>query len=587
MAEEVPRPIEVAKPDTTQEIVHPQSSLRSSKDWSTLPPSSQSADVTIFPLPDAEIITSIPKDLQSSDAQSTNEETQPQLENPDETSSAEDQMGQLTPVSQLTDVEATDWANTALQALVERYSCIVGYPDATYRGNRSLTRYEFAAGLNACLDKINQLMTSDNTDLVRQEDLVTLQRLQAEFATELVTLKQRTNSLEARTTKLEADQFSTTTKLSGLTTVGIQGRSSNRADLFPRDGQRETQDRGTNIDLINLTQLYLTTQFDRRSYLLTGLLVTNGTTGPRLTNDVRLGYELYNSSKLFLSDLTYRFLVSDKLAVIAGTEGVNMVYAFRGPNRVESAATGPLSVFAQRNPILNTGFGRGGIGFDWQFAKQASLQAVYSSGNPGSGLFSGHTTTGVQLAITPADPVDLTLYYIYDQSPNGSLLNGVGDDQLSAVNPLTGESAPLNTHAIGTTVNWQITRQITLGGWFGYTNSYIPDSSGNVETTNYMVYLNFPDLWGKGNLGGIYVGQPPKIVSSDLPVGNNIPDSFNTGLGRKGGQPGTTTHLEAFYRLQLTDNISITPGMVLILNPGHTADSDPITIGIVRTTFTF
>ncbi|HEY9895853.1 MAG TPA: iron uptake porin, partial [Candidatus Sericytochromatia bacterium] len=69
-------------------------------------------------------------------------------------------VGQVTSVSQLSDVQPTDWAFQALQSLVERYGCIVGYPDRTYRGNRALTRYEFAAGLNACMDRINELIAA-------------------------------------------------------------------------------------------------------------------------------------------------------------------------------------------------------------------------------------------------------------------------------------------------------------------------------------------------------------------------------------------------------------------------------------------
>lgn len=102
-----------------------------------------------------------------------------------------------------------------------------------------------------------------------------------------------------------------------------------------------------------------------------------------------------------------------------------------------------------------------------------------------------------------------------------------------------------------------------------------------------MVFVNFPDLLKKGNLGGIYVGQPPKITSSNLPVGNNVPDFINSGLGCGGGQPGTTTRIEAFYRFQLTDNISITPGIIHLLEPGNTPDNDSVTIGILRSTFTF
>lgn len=126
-------------------------------------------------------------------------------------------LDQLTSVSQLSDVQPTDWAYQALQSLVERYGCIVGYPDSTYRGERALTRFEFAAGMNACLDRINELLVASTADLVTQEDLATVQRLQEEFATELAQLRGRVDGLEARVSELESNQFSTTVKLSGST----------------------------------------------------------------------------------------------------------------------------------------------------------------------------------------------------------------------------------------------------------------------------------------------------------------------------------------------------------------------------------
>ncbi|MFN6065869.1 MAG: iron uptake porin, partial [Pseudanabaena sp.] len=66
----------------------------------------------------------------------------------------------VTSVSQLSDVKPTDWAFTALQSLVERYGCIAGYPDRSFRGKQATSRYEFAAGLNACLDKINEIIST-------------------------------------------------------------------------------------------------------------------------------------------------------------------------------------------------------------------------------------------------------------------------------------------------------------------------------------------------------------------------------------------------------------------------------------------
>ena len=132
----------------------------------------------------------------------------------------------VTSVSQLSDVKPTDWAFTALQSLVERYGCIAGYPDSTFRGSKSLARYEFAAGLNACLDKINEIISAGLADKVSKEDLATLQKLQEEFAAELATLRGRVDALDAKTAKLEAQQFSTTTKLSGLAFFNLTGATA-------------------------------------------------------------------------------------------------------------------------------------------------------------------------------------------------------------------------------------------------------------------------------------------------------------------------------------------------------------------------
>jgi hypothetical protein len=490
-------------------------------------------------------------------------------------------MNQVTSVSQLSDVQPTDWAFQALQSLVERYGCIVGYPDKTYRGNRAMTRYEFAAGLNACMDRVNELVSAGTADLVKQEDFVTLKRMQEEFAAELATLRGRVDGLEARTATLEKQQFSTTTKLFGQVILGVQGRSGNRADFFPVDGVKDTDDPGTNTNVISNLQLSLYTQFSPRSVLLTGLSAGSGSTSPNLTNNVRLSYEGDTGNALQLSDLTYRQLFG------------NMVNVLRGANRVESAGSGPISAFAQRNPILNIGASGAGVGFDWQISPRASLQAVYYAANANlpngqGGLFNGRTTIGAQLTLAPTNNVDIALNYVNayspgaspESGPGGFLRTGVGEDQLSG-------GDPLKTNAFGGTISWRISPQVTLGGWGGFTSSKIPGQSGRVETTNWMAFLNFPNLFGKGNMGGIYVGQPPKITSSDLALGQNIPDLLAGGLGAPGRQSDTTTHVEVFYRWRVTDNISITPGLIFVFNPANTSGSDTVTIGAVRTTFTF
>ena len=64
---------------------------------------------------------------------------------------------QVTSVTQFSDVYPTDWAYQALAGLVETYGCVAGYPNGTFRGNRAMTRYEAAALLNACLDRVTEV----------------------------------------------------------------------------------------------------------------------------------------------------------------------------------------------------------------------------------------------------------------------------------------------------------------------------------------------------------------------------------------------------------------------------------------------
>ncbi len=507
---------------------------------------------------------------------------------------------QVTSVSQLTDVKPTDWAFQAVRSLVERYGCIVGYPDKTFGGNRALTRYEFAAGLNACLDKMQQILTTRTADLATREDMEKVKRMMEDFAPELAALRGRIDALEVRTETLQKQQFSTTTKLFGQAIFGLQGRNS--PDI--RLGGFRFNDNSNQVNVITNVQLSLYTALSDRSILFTGLQAGSGKSYSQLlTNNGLLGYEGDTGSAIRLSDLTFRHLFGSNFAIIAGTQGVNMINVFRGANRIESAGQGPLSFLAQRNPILNLGASGGsginaGAGFDWQIGTRFSLQGVYFTNRAedpsNGGLFGGQnggTTAAAQLTIAPTNTLDIALHYANSYSPSGFLGTGTGDDQMALPTQLSPfVRAPIQTNAIGGTFSWRITPRITLGGWAGYTISNLKGFSGAVDTINWMAFLNFPDLLAAGNLGGIYVGQPPAIFQSSLPVGRNIPDFINGGnllASAPGGQPGRTTHVELFYRYRLNDNLSLTPGVILIFSPNNNPTNDTITIGVLRTTFSF
>ena len=187
----------------------------------------------------------------------------------------------------------------------------------------------------------------------------------------------------------------------------------------------------------------------------------------------------------------------------------------------------------------------------------------------------------IQLGVQASDNVAATFYYLHSYTSGGSLLTGVGDQLIDSLGRKS------HTDAYGASASWMITPKITLGGWLGFTSSSVEATTGTVETFNWMTYLNFPNLFYRGDLAGLYVGMPPKITSSTLTNGN-VPSTIS-GLASTvtGGQPDSTTHVELFYRLRLNRNISITPALIFLFNPVQTAGSDTITIGTLRTTFTF
>ncbi|HBC41392.1 MAG TPA: porin, partial [Pseudanabaena sp.] len=308
----------------------------------------------------------------------------------------------VTSVSQLSDVRSTDWAFTALQSLVERYGVIAGYPDRTFRGRQALTRYEFAAGLNSALDKINEIISAGLADKVSKEDLATLQKLQEEFAAELATLRGRVDALDAKVTKLEAQQFSTTTKLRGEAIFGLAAATDGVGAATGTDK--------TNVVFQYRTRLNFDTSFTGKDLLRTRLQATNANTNGRIdtggttpfsglgvANASRLSYETGVTSNTFeLNRLFYRFPIGDSftayIAPLGQTEDV-----INPLNPLESDSQGTISRFGRYSPLnrIASGGGTSGLavaGFDWKFTKDANLQVAYSSSNAAAATGQGGVT---------------------------------------------------------------------------------------------------------------------------------------------------------------------------------------------------
>ena len=523
-----------------------------------------------------------------------------------ESHAATDMLGQVTSVSQLSDVKPTDWAFQALQSLVERYGCIVGYPDKTYRGNRALTRYEFAAGLNACMDRVNELIAAGTADLVKKEDLLALQKLQEEFAAELATLRGRVDAVEARTATLEKQQFSTTTKLSGEVIFSIADTFGDRAtrtgnnsflavtgvNAGNANALRRDQTQTIFSDRVRLS---LDTSFTGKDRLRTRLQARNTTpfngrfTG---TNETRLGFDGSEDNAVQIDKLFYRFPVGDNLTVqIDALNDEPQEGMISSLSPFESSGAGAVSRLGRFNSFYRLSNpnnpGSAGITFAYKVNDALRLEGGYLSGvssnNPSAkgGLFNGSYAAMAQVVFQPSQALTLGLAYAHSYypgtEPNGggrvNLTGSTGTDYAS--NPFNGAATAADS--VAASVQFKLSPKLLVGGWASASFAHQSSNSNNATILSALGYLAFPDLGKKGNLGGILFGIAPTVINTD----------FINAAGLRRDDRSTPLHLEAFYRYRLTDNIAITPGVFVLFNPEGNSRNDTQYVGVIRTTFTF
>jgi len=480
-------------------------------------------------------------------------------------------ISQMTSVSQLSDVQPGDWAFQAIQSLIERYGCVGGYPDGKFRGNRTLTRFEFAAALSACLDRVNELISSATADQVTKQDIANIERLQKQFGPELETFKRRVDTLEAKTTRLEGTQFSTTTKLQGQVVAVISDISAKKVDGDPGTGRSATLGARTRLELI--------TSFTGKDTLFTRLQ-SNNIRNPNVGTP-EAGFYFGgggDSTALSVGALSYKFPIGNKTQVIAvANDGAaedltTTITSFNG-----DGAFGALSTFGTRNPIYSQ-LGASGLGINHEFNKNLTLSLGYLGGDMGTGsssaaspasgkgLFEGPYGALAQLTVKPSDRFTLGLTYI--NSYNLPLAAGSN-------NATTNFLGNFSSNSYGLQASLGVTPKLRLEGWAGYTKSQLLTGiKGDVDIWNYAVNLAFPDLWKKGNLGGLIVGMQPKVTNASTTL---------SGLKDK----DTSYHLEGFYQFKVNDNITITPGLIWLTAPNHDKKNDSVIIGALRTTFSF
>lgn len=530
---------------------------------------------------------------------------------------------QVTSVSQLTDVKPTDWAFQALQSLVERYGCIVGYPDKTYRGHQALSRYEFAAGLNACLDKIQEIIAAATTDFVKKEDLEVVQRLQEEFAGEIASLRGRVESLDVRTATLEKQQFSTTVKLSGEVLGYLGDTFGKTAGDFNETTLNYRVRLNFDASFSGRDRLRIRLQAANMQLFNAGDPNINNSTGgfgapqrfanafPRIFSDeTRIlpspGSEGANNSSVGINTLDYRFPVGERLTLVIAAGATDPTALGADPVVPFSDwALTSISNFSNSNPIYYPNGNLAGAGFayrviDWlELSGGYAGQNVNGTGGPNipslsSGIFNGGYTAFGQ-ATFYLGKLTAGLAYLNTYAPQFGIDTFAGSN---AAKVSTGgtfgipEDDRVSSNKYGASLNYTVRNNFQIGGWIGHSKARVlgvatsggsTGRSGDVSVLNYAAMLSFPNLFKAGNLGGIVFGLQPKVTGTS---NARVATAIGLPSGRREDRD-TGFHIEAFYTFRLNDYIAITPGFFWLTAPNHDARNPDAFVGVVRTSFLF
>src|SRR6478672_1460411 len=491
-------------------------------------------------------VNSVSQGLDVQDINASQELTN--LDNSQESNSSDDSMAQITNASQFQDVQPSDWAYEALDQIVQKYGCLVGYSDGSFRGNRALSRYEFAAGLNACLTQVEKLIAA-NGNTVSNKDFETLERLSNDFRSELATLGTRINTLETRTSFLEDHQFSATTKLNGLVWFNLTGATANRkvkveaisaaspdVRFAGRDinGKPRVQEADNpNITLSMLTWLTLNTSFTGKDLLVTQLAAGNGLSPANQFASAGLfnsfGVPFFDqtagpnngNAEVVIHDLFYQFPLNQRIQLVIGPR-VNW-HRFFDYNAFTFIFTGANSFNSNGTTVYDPIDRGSGVVALWNISKQLDLNVGYlaenneflpaqfgfnTSSNPKKGLFSGTNAITAELTYKVNPQANIRLAYSRITLDNnggvvsGEPIYGVADDGQG------GPIRPAGVDAFGINFDWLISRKFGIFGRYAYASTDIDPSTpgrvgGNINSQAFQLGFAFPDLGKPKALGTV------------------------------------------------------------------------------------
>ncbi|BAC89010.1 iron uptake porin [Gloeobacter violaceus] len=471
-------------------------------------------------------------------------------------------------VSQLADVRSGEWAERTLTSLERQ----LGLPDPARPHAQLISRAEFAVRLGRVLAAVEK--SAQQANALDAEQFDALRRLQLEFLPEREGLTARLENLEKRLDRARYAPFDSKTTMSGQVIFGLSTLSNTLDD---------DEGDSTAVRFSGRARLTFDTTFGRNDRLRVRLQAGDFPNYGSLagTDMARLGVG-GNTNRVFnVARLEYRFDLAKNLRVYIGALGGRLDdFTDALHPLVGSTGSGAISRFGQRNAIYRLISGTG-VGVRWEATKTLTLSAGFvadfGSLAEDDDLDDVRQTdrflpTGIlaQLNFQPSKTTGIGLSYIRTFNATDT---GTGSDL--ANDPFDGDSKRTFADSYGLQGFWKISPGFQIGGWFGLTEARAEDLPGRPGSSivNYALSFAFADLAGKGNLGGLVIGQPPRVTRSDL--GNKFQD------------PDGAVHLEIFYRIRLTDRISITPGLLTIFNPENNRNNPTVQVGTLRATFDF
>ncbi|MDH4405974.1 MAG: iron uptake porin [Cyanobium sp. D14.bin.5] len=512
---------------------------------------------------------------------------------------------QVTSVNQFSDVLPTDWAYQALSNLVEKYGCVAGYPNGKFKGGNAMTRYEAAALLNACLDRISEVTDE-------------LQKLLNEFDTELTVLTSRVDGLESKVGQLQAQQFSTTTKLRGEVSFVIAGTPNfdKRAVITTAEVKevKGTQLNAAGQVVFDKGKIQTCTPGSTNCLGGTAFAAAKGSSPNNTTfnYDVRLAFDTsftgkdllrtrlrsgnfsnlpFGSSQVFKLDkaesqgtgtnsvwidrLFYTFPVGDEIKLTAGalvrnTEILTFIpsayksdildfFNLAGVSGTYNKATGAGFGFNWKQKVAK---GKPFLVFDANYVSQTSYENSTIGAFDSDGGINVLTQFGVR-----GPNYGAAIAYRYG-SVNSSLRDAnltysrvVSNNSLNGVS-IAGFWEPMDS-------GWIPSISAGYGYYDGGTGIKDANSTQTLTTQSWMVGLQWKDVFLKGNNAGFAFGQAPF--------------STDSGLGVSSSQ---SMMYEFFYKYQVSDNISVTPAIFWV-NDYQQNDGSYTWGGVIQTTFRF